>query len=522
MTSSIRITFPILLGIVAACGDAPTSAGGPVRPIEPSCPSPTRLALGEAAEVRITDGCPMRLAGGAEYALAFYDASLAEGARNGPEIYIPDGTYTVTVSDRSGTAPPSSASPAILPPSVPHGAEPPHFVISDATQPRRTIWPEHEGRPWREGDVITRSETVCAPTCLPPLTSRVARVYDGWLVFAVDESTLPAGEAERVVQLFDEAMPRVARHGIPLMRGALADALPTSEPGSGQLVVVFEGDVTAGGGTTFIETHPAGWARHWIRLEWSTDLDMGRMLWLLAHEIAHAYQGEFIARTPPLSGPGTLRGGARWGVEGGATLLENETIRGVVGASLTGNHDFHRPESSELERYFFRSAGAYAGNLTAGYFGGASFLRDAMLRRMEAGEPLDDALRDVSRGAMEGWYGLSLDGSRRPGLVGRMRGRIPAWDPVDAVLTWTLSAAGDDLTPNAVYQDRAWLRTWDAVGSPWAWPALGVVQGGSGASQTLTRPAGAPGYVLLRDPGSGVAFTVSSPAGVYWKLLRIR
>lgn len=498
-----------LLALLAACADSPSAAGG--------CGRPLRLEVGQAVDVEATPECPLRAEGGAEYVLAYYDARFALGAQTQPEPYAGadgDERFTLVVQDVADGAR-ASVAPGMTFLAAP--APPAHVRVSfggGAGQVKAIP----SGGPWSVGDQIPLIRQDCLENCTPYTSVRVASVFDGWLVLAVEPSL--GGDTERVVELFNQAAPLLLKHGLPLMHAAFTPERPVTTPESGQLVVVFEGDVTPGGGQAYIEVRPEGTATSWIRLEHTPDLDLGNMLWLLAHEIAHTFQYEFLARNPSLSGIRGDRGGARWGIEGGATLVDLETLRRAAGVPLQGNVDFDATPRSPVEAALFRGGHPRGGVLTAGYYSSAPFLRDLALRRMERGDEMDAAFREVLRGAVEGWYGIGSE-SRRTGMAERMRGRLPGWEPADAVLTWTLSTAADDRLAGSVYRDPAWLRTGDWEFSGRGWAPDRVITAGSGETQSMSRPAGSAGYLLVRSPASTLSLLLTSPETLRWKLLRV-
>ena len=495
---------------LAACDGSPSAAGG--------CARPLRLEAGQAADVQPTPECPLRAEGGAEYVLAFYDARLAMGAQTEPEPYGGiDERFAIIVNDGAGGAR-TAVAPARAELAAP--APPADFHLSFAPSgPRRVTGISGTG-PWSVGDPIPYSRTDCTTgSCPPPPEARVARVFDGWLVLAVAPSL--GGDTERVLALFDQAAPLLRQHALPLLQAALSAERPVTTAASGQLVVVFEGDVTGGGGVAFSEVRTEGTATHWIRLETSPDLDLGRMLWLLAHEITHSFQAEFMARDRPLAGGAAQRGAGRWGIEGGATLVDMETLRRAAGLPLQGNLDYGAAPASEVESWLFRNAGARHGVLTSGYYTSAPFLRDLVLRRMDRGDAADAAFREVLRGAVEGWHGVGPEGGRRTGMTERMRTRLPGWEPAEGVLTWTLAAAADDRVAGSAYQDRTWLRTGDWEGRGRGWVPDAVIQAGSGVSERVTGPAGSSGYLLIRSPSGRVELTLTAPETIRWKLLRV-
>lgn len=497
---------------LAACADSPSgSADGGCAPL--------RLQVGQAADVEPSAECPLRARGGAEYVLAYYDAQLATGAQTQPEPYFGiDDRFVVLVNDVTGGAR-ATAAPAPSENRVPDAA-PADFHLSYATGGPARVRGMPDAGPWAEGSVVRYRRTDCAAAeCPPPLEARVARVFDDWLVFALAPAV--DAEAERVVAMFDEYAPALRQHGLPFMHAAFTAERPVTSAQSGQLVVVFEGNVTSVDGNAYSEVRPEGTATHWVRLETSPELSGAGLLALLAHELGHTFQAEFLARNPPLAGLRGARGAARWGIEGGATLVESETLRRAAGVPLLGNVDYRATPPSEVASFLYGRAGARDGTLPGGYYATAPFLHDLAVRRVTAGDGEDAAFREVLRGAVEGWHGVAIEGARRPGLTQRMRARFPQWDPAEGVLTWTLSAAADDRVASAVFQNRTWLRTgdWERQGRGWEYE--GLVQAGSGGSARTTHLAGSSGYLLVRAAGGEVALALTGPPTVRWKLLRV-
>jgi hypothetical protein len=509
MMRTRRLAGLVLALLLSACSDSPSAAGG--------CGRTLRLDVGEAADVEPTAECPLRTEGGAEYVLAYYDAQPAIGAQTQPEPYYLDQRFAIAAEDVTGGARTSVASPSKNGPAAAGDGD---FRLSTAAGGSAHLRGFPDTGPWAVGDAVSYRRTECSTTsCEPLLEARVVRVFDGWLVFAVAPSL--GADAARVVELFDQYAPVLRQHGLPLMHAAFAVERPVSSAQSGQLVMVMEGDVTGVDGNAYSEVRLEGTATHWVRLEASPQLDGGAMLSLMAHEIAHTFQTEFLARTPPLSGDRGARGAARWGIEGGAALVESETLRRAAGLPLQGNLDYGVTPRSELESWVYRHAGTRDASLAVGYHSTAPFLRDLAMRRVAAGDGVEVAFREVLRGAVEGWYGVAVEGARRPGLTERMRARFSGWEPVDGVLTWALSAAADDRVANSIYQDRTWLQTgdWERRGRGWAYDLL--VQAGSGASQRVTRHVGSAGYLLIRAPSGRVELALTAPESVRWKLLRV-
>jgi hypothetical protein len=144
-----------------------------------------------------------------------------------------------------------------------------------------------------------------------------------------------------------------------------------------------------------------------------------------------------------------------------------------------------------------------------------------MVRR---GTPSDEALAQVARGAMEGWFGIDAAGVRRQGLADRMRAVLGAgWDPADAVLLWTLTQAADDQTDAAELNNPVYDHAADP-GDPNAWQAAtDEVQAGRGFAYQVTRGAGTSFFVRMKDAGQGGTVSLSATvAGTRWMVARLK
>jgi hypothetical protein len=510
----LRLLLPVLAALAAAAcerspaGSGPRACGG--EAIE--------LAPGEVLELEPRGGeCALAAAAGAEYALVYLDTRTVDAAARGVEpAWRQNETYSVQITDASAAA---SASGGVSPALAwsPEAGD----VVMQTSPASRSFY--DRATQWTLGD------TVMTPGCPPDAPSctgerarvgRVARVYDGWMVLAVLEGELAPGA---IVSVLDQAYPLVKQHGVPLMGTAFGAPRPITSAGSGQLLVV------AG---SHVDTRPSrSWSRAsgdsvnaWIEL-WLDAADVPRATSLLAHEMAHAYQRAWLhaSRSPGVAG--SSADVTRWGVEGGANLISYEVVRRIAGAPLAGNFDWRNPGPDPFLAYYALRAQSSSGDVTGGYDGTMPFLRDLVIRRVQRGEPVDAAVREVSRGAIEGWSGVDAQGSTRPGLVSRMSAVLGSgWRPDDALLTWALSVVGDDRNPGAVYQDPASLRVWDVRPGEYGWHPDGALRGGSGATVTAARPYGSPGYSYLADPGTGMRLRLWSSVpdvGMRWMVMRI-
>jgi hypothetical protein len=497
-----------LLTLLAGCDGSPSDAAA-----RECGEGAMRLDVGQAVDVPLDEMCDLRPADGARYALAFYDAQLATLAETRDEPYNGVEERTAfTVIEGDGTEAGGSFDAVPLP--APAAQSPDYRVLAGAS-PRTSIETGTAG-PWREGETMELGAPICPQTC----TSRVARVLDGWLVFAVEDATLGA-DAARAVAMFDAAAPLFRQHALPMLEQVLTPHRPVTSLAAGQLVVLFRGNVSGVAGLAYSRLALEG-NTHVIQMELEEEYDEGTLLSVLVHEVAHTFQFEFASRDAPVPGAQNEFGRTRWGVEGGATLASLEALRRATGRAWDGNVDFRAAPGSVWEKRLFFQSSLAGGSLVSGYGASASLLDHLAARRTAAGDPHDVALREVLRGAMEGWYGHVEDAPSRQGMTNRMRARIPSWNPVDAVLTWTLAAGGDDLVTDPAYQHPAWLRVGD-VGpeTDMGWMPYRTLDGGSNRLLRFNRPGGSSGWLLLRDTGAGVRVRVGSIPSVRWRLLRI-
>ena len=243
---------------------------------------------------------------------------------------------------------------------------------------------------------------------------------------------------------------------------------------------------------------------------------------LVAHELAHAFQALYMYGSRPQDSLESAAGATFWATEGGADFISFETVRRASGVGLTANFDARAPGASAAARRLAERAHPQSGRFTAGYDAPAGFLRDLAARRVVAGEPVDDAVREVLRGAADGWNGWDSYGVRRTGLNARMRARLGAsWNGEDALLDWALAYAADDLIPDPRFQDPLFLRVPEVISrySPCR-PFATLGNGTYGGSARL--PHSSPGYALIEVDSEVRLSGVTDTRGLRLKILRIR
>jgi hypothetical protein len=245
---------------------------------------------------------------------------------------------------------------------------------------------------------------------------------------------------------------------------------------------------------------------------------------VLAHELTHAWQMRYAYTSQP-AGPRTVSFGPAWAMEGTADLLAMDLVRRSLGISLTSNWGWenHLRGSNDAIAYALQPADT-RGRLSRGYYDAASFLQDVQVRMARRGVSADDALLQVARGAVEGWFGVDGAGVRRAGLATRVQAVLGAdWQPADAVLLWTLTQAADDQGDSPELNNPVYASTSDSE-NPNAWKsAIDEVQVGRGFAYQVTRAPGSSFFVRLKDDGKGGTVSLSANVdGARWMIARVR
>ncbi|MBX3173198.1 MAG: hypothetical protein KF709_02230 [Gemmatimonadaceae bacterium] len=518
MPRATRLTvFALLVGAVAtgalACRDAglaPRADG--VR----YCGSrPITLEVGQAAQPssETQTRCEFAAVAGAEYVVAWLDVRSIEGARSGAEPSFEPYPLGISIAPEADPFGPDAVADAQLR----AGTESRH--AQDVMRPAQAgdgvlnARPRYRATPWTLDEEFLLEDD--ASGLARP--ARIVRLYDGYA--AVARWTDATEDDDAFLAQLDTAYALVASAMPALWQATFVDA-PLRSSQAGQYLIVlqretpvqFRGLSDIGGDTVF----------SWMELYPFVETSALRLAGILAHEMTHHHQRQYMHATRQSPELPSVAGASFWAVEGGANLMSYEFVRRRAGVALDANHQWRGPAATPEMSSFQLRAQPASGTLTAGFDNAMGFLRDLILRRMGSGETVDDALRAVSRGAIEGWFGR--DGiSQRRGLSARMQDVFGArWNPADAVLDWTFSHAGDDLTPNPRYQDRASLRVWDLSGRSYGWFPDAVLSP-SNQSYFLFKEHGSPGW--YRVVGADAGFTAQVRAyevPVRWRVLRIR
>jgi hypothetical protein len=501
-------------GLLAACADETPPLAPRADGLATCGTRPVALAVGEAAAPanRAVRRCEVAAITGAEYVVAWLDTRAIDGARVGTEPAFEPYPITLSIAPDANF---SAARPAALRAETDSVVTPHWFDLTGVSTGTLGGRARQRTTPWVLHEEFLLDDDYSG---LPRL-AKIVRVYEGGVVVArwVDD---PDTDLLTYLAQLDTAMALVETHARPLMRHAFTATDPSSTQAR-QFLMLLQVDVLiparsfseVSGDTlyTWMDLLPYPW------------VNATRLAQTLAHEMTHSYQRAYMHATRQAPGLPSGTGAATWAVEGGANLVSYEFLRRLTGAPLDANREWRTPAGSVAVALLQQRAQPAGGVITDGFDAAMGFFRDLTLRRMATGEPTDDALRAVSRGAIEGWFGI--DGvSQREGLTARMRARLGAsWEPADALLDWTLSHAADDITPNPRYQDRASLRVWDLPdGQIYGWWSDGVLTPAA-PTYTLFKRYGSPGWARIIGGDAGFTVEVQGyEVPTRWLLLRIR
>jgi hypothetical protein len=527
---SVRFELPaaVLIFSLAACGGSATgpTEAAPVATLTSCTPALTLdLQPGQTAPLDAGQAACFRLAAhaGARYALAGFDARSVDAARGAPEPAM-GGDAVFAVGDGSGAA--ASKAPDLSRAPAPRASAGVRAdVTPDATSPfsRATPWRVGERFPVRRVDT---GETV---------TARVVRIMGGRYVFALVEAD-EEGHTGRFVSDTEKAMEVMVRDGLGVLNRTWGAREPVTSSGSGQVLVLYAAwnpDQGAGTATTYAAADGSAVGSYvWLNLNVRPGVREGfamldapsYRLKVLAHELTHAWQMRYAYETQP-AGPRSVSFGPTWALEGTADLVALEVVRRSLGITAGSNWGWQTRLQSPNDAIAYALQPADTrGRVSRGYYDAASFLQDVQLRMVRRGTSTDEALAQVARGALEGWYGVDGAGVRRSGLAERARAILGAgWEPADAVLLWTLAQAGDDQSDAAELNNSAYASVSDADNA-YAWqPAVEEVRAGRSFAYQVTRAAGSSFYVRVRDDGPGGTVSLSANvSGTRWMIARIR
>ncbi|HEX6747385.1 MAG TPA: hypothetical protein VF092_08880 [Longimicrobium sp.] len=513
---------------LAACGDSGgVSSSAPTGPSAAAACAPSAtvdLQPGQTMALTAAQAACFRLApyAGARYALAGFDARAIDAARGGPEPSVSDQPVYV-VGDGSGAAPVATANADRL-----ADAAPDLRIRADAAPD--ALSPFSRATPWKEGErfPIRRVDTG------EQVTARVVRVM-GRYAFALVEADAE-GHTGRFIDDTEKAMEFILGQGEAALDRVWGGGRPVTSAGSGQMLVVYTAwnvDQGAGSAATYAAQDGSGIGTYlWLNLNVRPgvrdsyalmDVPSFRLK-VLAHEFTHAWQMRYAYETQP-AGARTVAFGPAWAMEGTADLVAMDLVRRSLGVGLTSNWSWQSRFSAPNAGVTYALQPADTrGRLSRGYYDAASFLQDVQVRMARRGMTSDDALAQVARGAVEGWFGIDAAGVRRQGLAERVRAVLgSAWDPADAVLLWTLTQAADDQTDAPELSNPVYDHAADPDNAN-AWkPATDEVQAGRSFAYEVTRGAGTSFFVRMKDGGEGGTVSLRATIdGTRWMVARLK
>lgn len=494
--------------VVAPVTDACDAETAPARTV-------VSLLPGEAVDLPRESLYCLEFSGGpSEYVLGYLDrAFLGEGRGalpgSGPRPF----TVAIGSTDRptaASSSPPTAAQAAHAPP-VTIRLDPGPEIAALRAQGNL---PHQRDRPWQVGE----ESRIWSPLKEEIRTIRVEQIHDGYLVFAsIVGDEIPT--LDWTLAQIDSARTILSETGLSLLGEAFPGLRPLTSEGAGQILILIHPELREERGAAGVmyglledETvRPVLMITPNDPESRRTPVSLGD---LILHELAHAFQYRYFHELH-----GHFPGGATWAVEGGAALFQTEFSRLLAGIGVMDNYDWRNPSGDVASVRFGQLVIPGSGRLELGYDRTASFLQDQLRRRMLAGEPYADALREVSQGALHGWWGHPSEdlAYRQRALLGE------AWTREDAVLTWILSHAADDLTDSPVYQNGTVLNAWDTREGEWGWREETVLITGRNRGYGRENEVGDAGFFRLAVPGAtGVVGVTSTTDRVAWRILRVR
>jgi hypothetical protein len=525
-TATIELHLPSVPNLACGTGSpiAITVDGAQQRaPLVIDLPSvaPLRLQPGEAAPLtEVQRGC-LRFEAStfARYALVLADARAVERSRG--QFADPVGTGPATLRVR-GFADRLSAPPdaprRVQPPvdwSAPHSG---HRVVGEEDVAGAADWRLRD-RAWGANE---RMAVAVGPNTE---TVHVVRVYAGGFVLATADTA--GAHVHEWITRVDSAMAIVKRHGVPVLQQSLSLTRPASSPSADQLLIVAARSVAQAETHTYL---PAGTDERAapqslivLPEEGVRGASIAELVELIMHPLAYAWQARYLYASSPNPRSVDLQV-AHWAREGTATLYAQETLRRAAGLPLLANLDWEQAlrQPSPLQRAYLIAALRATGHFARGETHAASFLRDLVMRRVVFGnESIDHALREVTRGAIDGWHGLDRAGNRRAGLTRRMQERLGSgWDPARALAVWGASQVLDDRVQNPQFQNPAFLFAWRETAP--VWQPLARVTGGVASAFEASLPPGSVQFLLLDDSGTSGSLLLESDADdLVWLAARI-
>jgi hypothetical protein len=519
---------------LAACGDSGKGIAAPEQASSSVTCTPqvtVDMAVGQVRSLSAAEAACIRMAphASARYVLAAFDARGIDGARRSPET-TPLGDPTYTLTDGTGSTPASGGASPNRAPSAAAAQGDLRLAVSASSSAADETDPFKRAAPWREGDTFPVRHLEGGDV----VTARVVKVLDGRYVVAVVDADVPSGKFAGDV---GRALDFMSQKGFAVLDRTFGQRRPVTSAASGQLLVLLTAwNPDNGAGATWTTASPDGSGvfsyvlmntnmRGGVRTGYEMYDFVSFRLKVLSHELTHAWQMRYAYETQDGQAERHVNMGPAWSMEGCADLVSMDVLRRYLDIGLTDNWDWSRKLYAGNEAVIYALEPAdQRGMLPRGYFDGASFLRDVQVRMVRRGAAADEALAQVARGAVEGWWGIDASNVRRQGLTERVRAVLGAdWDPSQAVLLWTLTQAADDLTDNPELDNAVYSHAGDPD-EQYAWKAaFDDVRLGRAFSRTLGSSSGSSFFARLSDDGSGGTLAArSTDASARWMLARVK
>ena len=329
-------------------------------------------------------------------------------------------------------------------------------VTSAVSSSLSPFWAFERDKPWELGETF---DAYAADGRLGK--ARVLGIW-GKIVVAVFLPDSALWLPDDYLARLDTVMTFIDNEGLPILKAALGEAHPYTSVDADQLLILLSQFYSLDEGITS-SSQFGDVVESLIDINVRVLSSTNYALYIFGHEIAHAWQSRYHLETR--NSPTGLSGaGDNWAQEGGATFLGYELVRHRIGIGLLDNWEWYPliwRVNDESRQYGFEVAHAN-GYFLEGYEASASFIRDLVTRLVVAGVSYETAIANVSRGVIEGWWGVDLFGNVRTGLTQRMRSLLdPEWHPVEAVLVWTASQALDERLESEIFTNRAFKHVAD-------------------------------------------------------------
>ena len=486
------ISTIVAVAFLAGCNESPSAAG----PGGETCDARIQLARGAGRILAASETACFQLDESSSYALAYFDATSLERARNGPELLTPDESgFSMTFSSEE-----QSIATAKLDRRASVGTihAPPDIkaALTAAACDAPVQAPACRTTPWTVG------ESIVYPVQSGPITATVFAVVGHLVLASVDADQHRFTEAVKAEYV--AAARHILDNLVPLAKTAFSAKTPVTSDGSGQLLVLIGSQFA-----TLATLSPAnGNVYSWVELGLVLTA-APRLSVPLAHELVHAWQGQFEAERG-WTGPGG-RGWPLWSSEGNADFIAREALRKAAGIETSSN-----PDRAALAVSGDRWAAAYAETIREGsaalgpWFGSAGggmvLQRDLVFRAVALGASYDVALRETSRGMLEGWFGANDSNFRSTGLTARMKTLFStSWDPIEAFPSAILSYALDERTPSTTFRTSLAKDAWRH------WREDATLDLPLSNASTITAPFGASaGWVRVTTGAAGGSLKISS------------